>query len=227
MLFHFFMHVLVDSCMCPDWGLNLQPRRSGATLCPARAGPVPFLYHSHLPSSGPGLKPPRPSLSSPKGLAAFQDDRDGVGGRGTRQGPEGQQEVGAHWKQSLHLAGTGWRPALCSPSCPGTRVPPRLCSCGGLSAASSGPLAPPGAPRSPHLSSEPAPPAWRGAAPPPPARTGSDPGQEAGAARVPHSPLALAPSRLQASSSRPKRSRPAVQGPQNPDDRCFLMQPHP
>ena len=28
LLFHLFMHLLVDSCMCPDWGSNLQPWRT-------------------------------------------------------------------------------------------------------------------------------------------------------------------------------------------------------
>ena len=32
LLFHFFMHSLVDSCMCPDWGSNLQPWCVGTTL---------------------------------------------------------------------------------------------------------------------------------------------------------------------------------------------------
>ena len=32
LLFHLFTHLLVDSCMGPDQGLNLQPWRIGATL---------------------------------------------------------------------------------------------------------------------------------------------------------------------------------------------------
>ena len=32
LLFHLFMHSLVASCMCPDWGLNLQPWRIRLTL---------------------------------------------------------------------------------------------------------------------------------------------------------------------------------------------------
>ena len=35
LLFHLFMHSLVDSWMCPDWGLNPQPWGTGRTLEPA------------------------------------------------------------------------------------------------------------------------------------------------------------------------------------------------
>ena len=29
LLFHLFMHSLVDSCVCPDWGSDMQPRLIG------------------------------------------------------------------------------------------------------------------------------------------------------------------------------------------------------
>ena len=32
LLFHLFMHSLVDFCMCPDWGSNLQPGPVGMAL---------------------------------------------------------------------------------------------------------------------------------------------------------------------------------------------------
>ena len=32
LLFHLFMHLLVDSCMCPDRGLNPQPWCTGTVL---------------------------------------------------------------------------------------------------------------------------------------------------------------------------------------------------
>ena len=32
LLFHLLMHSLVDFCMCPDWGLNLQPWCIGMML---------------------------------------------------------------------------------------------------------------------------------------------------------------------------------------------------
>ena len=46
-LFHRFMHSLVDSCMCPDWGSNLQAGRIKTTLSPTelpgQGSPVLFL----------------------------------------------------------------------------------------------------------------------------------------------------------------------------------------
>ena len=32
LLFHLFVHSLVDLCMCPDWGSNLQPCHIRMTL---------------------------------------------------------------------------------------------------------------------------------------------------------------------------------------------------
>ena len=32
LLFHLFMHSLVDSCMCPDWRLNLKSWHTGMAL---------------------------------------------------------------------------------------------------------------------------------------------------------------------------------------------------
>ena len=34
LLFHLFMHSLVDSCMCPDRGSNTQPWHTGMMLYP-------------------------------------------------------------------------------------------------------------------------------------------------------------------------------------------------
>ena len=34
LMFHWLMHSLVDSCVCPDWGSNPQPRHAGMVLWP-------------------------------------------------------------------------------------------------------------------------------------------------------------------------------------------------
>ena len=48
LLFHSFMHLLVDSCRCPDWGSNLQTWLIGMMLSPTRL-PVQGLFNSFNP----------------------------------------------------------------------------------------------------------------------------------------------------------------------------------